>query len=400
MVNSRKTVPFSEVLKVVSRPETLDRDKTYRILGMRWYAQGLFVREDKPGHEIQANELFRVEKDDFVYNRLFAWKGSFGIVDDNTAGGYVSGEFPCFNVFTEKADPKFIFLYLSQEPIWNEIVRISSGQTNISRLRLKVQAFLAMEIPLPPVTEQRRIVTRIEALAGRVAQAQSLRREASEEAAALVDSFARFEFNTKSYKMISVDDLVGRENLKNGKSLKSDEQPSLVSCLRISALRNGLIDCSDTKPINMTLDEAEPYQVHQDDVFIVRGNGSKDLVGRAGIIKHFDGIVIFPDLFIKVPLEKTKILPEFFVAWWNSPTMRDRIIDLAKTTSGIWKVNQGHIASCLIPLPPLEEQRRLVAYLDGLQAQVSALRARQAETEKELNALMPSILDKAFKGEL
>jgi type I restriction enzyme S subunit len=73
---------------------------------------------------------------------------------------------------------------------------------------------------------------------------------------------------------------------------------------------------------------------------------------------------------------------------------------LAKTTSGIWKVNQGHIASCLIPLPPLEEQRRLVAYLDGLQAQVSALRARQAETEKELNALMPSILDKAFKGEL
>jgi type I restriction enzyme, S subunit len=41
-----------------------------------------------------------------------------------------------------------------------------------------------------------------------------------------------------------------------------------------------------------------------------------------------------------------------------------------------------------------------VAYLDGLQAQVSALRAAQAETEKELSALMPSILDKAFKGEL
>jgi type I restriction enzyme S subunit len=41
-----------------------------------------------------------------------------------------------------------------------------------------------------------------------------------------------------------------------------------------------------------------------------------------------------------------------------------------------------------------------VAYLDGLQAQVSQLRLRQAETHKELDALMPSILDKAFKGEL
>ena len=46
------------------------------------------------------------------------------------------------------------------------------------------------------------------------------------------------------------------------------------------------------------------------------------------------------------------------------------------------------------------EQRRIVAYLDGLQAKVNALRAAQAETDKELSALMPSILDKAFKGEL
>jgi hypothetical protein len=50
--------------------------------------------------------------------------------------------------------------------------------------------------------------------------------------------------------------------------------------------------------------------------------------------------------------------------------------------------------------PPLEEQRRLVAYLHGLQAQVSQLRRYQEETQQELDALMPSILDKAFKGEL
>jgi len=45
-------------------------------------------------------------------------------------------------------------------------------------------------------------------------------------------------------------------------------------------------------------------------------------------------------------------------------------------------------------------KRRLVAYLDGLQAQVSALREAQVETGKELSALMPSVLDRAFKGEL
>ena len=49
---------------------------------------------------------------------------------------------------------------------------------------------------------------------------------------------------------------------------------------------------------------------------------------------------------------------------------------------------------------PLDEQRRIVAYLDGLQAKVDALRKLQLKSGEELSALMPSILDKAFKGEL
>ena len=43
---------------------------------------------------------------------------------------------------------------------------------------------------------------------------------------------------------------------------------------------------------------------------------------------------------------------------------------------------------------------RIVTYLDGLQAKVDALKKLRAETAAELNALMPSILDKVFKGEL
>ena len=52
------------------------------------------------------------------------------------------------------------------------------------------------------------------------------------------------------------------------------------------------------------------------------------------------------------------------------------------------------------PVSPLDEQRRIVAYLDGLQAKVNALRELQSASGKELSALMPSVLDKAFKGEL
>jgi type I restriction enzyme, S subunit len=53
-----------------------------------------------------------------------------------------------------------------------------------------------------------------------------------------------------------------------------------------------------------------------------------------------------------------------------------------------------------IPVPPIQYQRRIVAELDALQAQVNKLKTLQTETEAELDALLPSILDRAFKGEL
>jgi len=66
------------------------------------------------------------------------------------------------------------------------------------------------------------------------------------------------------------------------------------------------------------------------------------------------------------------------------------------------RLRSGLLKKIEIPLPPLDEQRRIVAYLDGLQANTEAIRAAQAETQKELDALMPSArsVARAFAGEL
>lgn len=397
MTNGWKDIPLGKVLterRETPSSESIETGEVSVISKIGFKEGQIELR-----HEAQTKTgMILIRPGDLVISGINAAKGAIAIYSETEKkpiaatihyGAYIPDKM--------QVDIQYLWWFL-RSAVFKEIVEhhIPGG----IKTELKAKRFLAVPVPLPPLTEQRRIVTRIEALAARVTAAQSLRREASDEARALLDSFARHEFSNNSWAMISIDELVGRENLKNGKSLKSDEQPSLVSCLRISALRNGIIDCSDVKPINMTIDEAKPYTVEIDDVFIVRGNGSKDLVGRAGIIKSYENVVIFPDLFIKVPLNKARILPEFFVVWWNSPIMRDRIIDLAKTTSGIWKVNQGHIASCFVPMPLLPEQQRIVAYLDGLQAQVTSLRAAQAESERELAALMPSVLDRAFKGAL
>jgi type I restriction enzyme S subunit len=56
--------------------------------------------------------------------------------------------------------------------------------------------------------------------------------------------------------------------------------------------------------------------------------------------------------------------------------------------------------SFVVPIPPLPEQRRIVAELDALQMQVDALKRLQVATAAELDALLPAVLDRAFKGEL
>ena len=178
-------VPLAEIFKPVSRPEKVDPEKTYRILGARWYAHGLYVKDILTGSQIRADKVFRVEKGDFVYNRLFAWKGSFAVASEANAGCYVSNEFPCFAINQDRADATFLWRYFSRASAWDEALGLSTGGTPTSRNRLKEEKFLALTIPLPPLSEQRRIVARIEELAAKINEARGLRQTAAAEQEAL-----------------------------------------------------------------------------------------------------------------------------------------------------------------------------------------------------------------------
>jgi type I restriction enzyme S subunit len=63
-------------------------------------------------------------------------------------------------------------------------------------------------------------------------------------------------------------------------------------------------------------------------------------------------------------------------------------------------INTETLKSVLIPLPPLSEQRRIVAHLQAVQEKIQALKETQAATEAELKRLEQAILEKAFRGEL
>ena len=133
-------------------------DNSYRLLGVRWYGNGPFIREVVTNKTSKANRLFPVNKGDFIYNRLFAWKGSFGLIPDELEGCFVSQEFPLFRVRKQKLDANYLNLIMCQPSKWSQIEIESTGSTSVSRNRWKEARFLEQKVWLPPLVEQKRIV--------------------------------------------------------------------------------------------------------------------------------------------------------------------------------------------------------------------------------------------------
>ncbi|MGD0248581.1 MAG: hypothetical protein ABSB75_05960, partial [Candidatus Limnocylindrales bacterium] len=130
----------------------------YPLLGMRWYGEGPFVRETVTADAAKARVYFQVKAGDLIYNRLFAWKGSFGVVADRFDGFYVSGEFPVFEAVPELALAQYVNLVMCRPISWERILLESTGSTATSRNRWNEGRFLQWEMPLPPLAQQRRIV--------------------------------------------------------------------------------------------------------------------------------------------------------------------------------------------------------------------------------------------------
>ncbi len=94
------------------------------------------------------------------------------------------------------------------------------------------------------------------------------------------------------------------------------------------------------------------------------------------------------------------ILPIFLLFQLLSPTVyEDQLLPLI-TGSASPHLNIAALRKFRLALPPLPEQRRLVAFLDALRAKVDAIRAIQADTATELDALLPAVLADAFAGKL
>jgi len=273
-----------------------------------------------------------------------------------------------------------------------------------------------LELPsLPsPLDEQRRIVARIEELAAKVEEARGLRRQSVEYGLpSLRNGIFRKAFQGK-FLDYSTNEFPKDELSSIGKWVRLGDICSLITDgthQTPTYTEKGMmfLSAQNIKPYRF-MPENHKYVSYEDYLaYTARNKVQKGdiLITRVGAgIGEVAMVDQDIDFAIYVSLGHIRAIQDFvytpyLVHWLNSPAgvaqSREKILGKGHSQGNL---NLNLIRQFLVPLPPLSEQHRIVVYLDDLQAKVDALKRLQAETAAELDALLPSILDKAFKGEL
>jgi len=177
MNKSWPLVSLGEVLRRADRFEAKEELAEYQFAGTYSFGRGIFLGEKKQGASFQLPKVQRIKTDDFIYCKIMAWEGAFGLANKHVDKCVLSGAFVVYEINKARLDPKFIEYFFKIKSVWKNIGNKSTG-TNVRRQSLHPDEFEAAIIPLPPLVEQRRIVERIEELAAKIEEARGLRQQA------------------------------------------------------------------------------------------------------------------------------------------------------------------------------------------------------------------------------
>jgi type I restriction enzyme S subunit len=299
---------------------------------------------------------------------------------------------------SEALSPGFLRYLLEHYARTRAFAHLTSGSTIA---HLPQEDLRNLPIGLPPRAEQERIVAAIEEQFSRldtgVAALERARQNLRRMRTAALQAAVADAMKCTGQVMTPLADLLSAP-FANGKSVP-DGPSHGFPVLRLTAVREGWIDVSCSKKGAWTADEAKPYIIRKGDYLVVRGNGSKHLVGRGAVV-GVDSEVAFPDTIIRLRFDEVVVAPEYVALIWNSTIIRNQIEGAARTTAGIYKVNQKDLGRVAFPVPTIEDQARIHASADSVLLAIGVLEGQVNAQLQRSDALRASILAAAFSGQL
>lgn len=375
-------VALGELLQDASETVRVQQDAEYPNFGIYSFGRGLFAKPPISGMQTSAGTLYRVRAGNFIYSRLFAFEGSYGLVDEVFDGHFTSNEYPSFSLNSSRLDPGFLGAYFRFPRVWQDIAMGSKG-VGSRRIRVQPDKVLAHRIPLPALAEQQALVTRLDALADKTRQVEAHLDAVERDAEHLLalrfrDAIAGAPLRT----MAEVAPLVRRE-------VVIDPEKSYTE-LGVRSFYKGAFHRRTVPGSDFSWQDL--YGIQAGDLIFSNIMAWEQAIA---IAQPEDDGCVGNHRMLTCETNPELAVPGFL---WYYFTTDEGFAKIYAASPGTAARNRTMAASALmaieVPTPPLAAQQTF----DRLQAEIAALKAKHSAIRLANAALLPATLERVFAG--
>jgi len=369
---------------------------------------------------------FRLQRGDVVLGR----RGEMGrcAVVGEVEHGWLCGTGSLIVRPSTALDPHYLQRFLSSPAVVSRLEEASVGSTMVN---LNQRILLELEVPIPPLAEQKRIADKLDAVLALVDTC----RERLDHVPAIFKRFRQavlaaatsgklteewratqgVGLDTHTFEFADADafrDYVfpqswGRARLSDIASViggvTKDAKKQLseyveVPYLRVANVQRGFFDLTEIKTIRVPQQRLAELLLESGDILFNEG-GDIDKLGRGWVWGSEIEPCIFQNHIFRARLNDRQFSPRFF-SWYGNSRGYDYFLSRGKQTTNLASINKSVLSALPVPLPPSEEQVEIVRRVETLFAYADRLEARYTAARAQVERLMPALLAKAFRGEL
>ena len=289
--------------------------------------------------------------------------------------------------------PEYLYYFMRRESFRSaakQHMRGGAGQQRVPEDFLKNE-----HVPLPPLSEQRRIVEFLD-------QADRLRRlrtEADAKAnrilpAIFLRMFGDPATNPMGWRAAPLGDAI--VETQYGTSRRANMNGQGVILLRMNNITtSGEIDLGDVKFVDLEPTECERQLLRSGDIVFNRTN-SVELVGKTGLWRESELSVVAASYLIRIRVDPDQLIPSYAWALMNTSYMKNVLATTARRAVGMANINATELRHLPWMFPPLQLQEGFAAVSDSIR-QLNETRNHSLNATRQM---FLNLLNRAFSGTL
>ncbi|MCF5840775.1 restriction endonuclease subunit S [Aeromonas veronii] len=341
-------------------------------------------------HTHNALERSKIRGGDFLIT-IAGTIGKVAIVPNDFPESNCNQAIAILRFDKKKLHPHFLRYWLATDKAVNQIgsKKVTATISNLSLGQIK-----QLQIPLPPLEEQKRIAAildKVDAI-----------RQKRQQALALADDFLRSVFldmfgdpvtNPKGWDEVILKDIADiRSGVTKGKIVKDDDAITLPY-MRVANVQDGYLDLSSIQEITVSQKDAKKSMLQIGDILLTEG-GDPDKLGRGHVWNgEIENCIHQNHIFSVRVMDRDYVRPSFLSSVISSPRGKKYFLKVGKQTTGIATINKTVLSEFLPFIPPLEMQDKYLRIM-------KKVKEMPMYSECDYMKLFSSLSQKAFSGQL